>query len=80
VCWTTLKCCYEDDSGPRCTYFIDKFFNFRKIESVSIDAYFTKVKNVADMMEGANDGLLEDIMVYYTIKNLPKEYEVFCEV
>jgi hypothetical protein len=41
VCWTTLKNCYKNDSGPRCTYFIDKFFNFRKIESVSMDAYFT---------------------------------------
>jgi hypothetical protein len=45
-----------------------------------MDAYFTEVKNVADVMEGINVKLLKDIMVYYMIKNMSKEYEVFCEV
>jgi hypothetical protein len=45
-----------------------------------MDAYFIEVKNVANVMEGVNVGLLKDIVVYYMIKNMSKEYEVFCEV
>jgi hypothetical protein len=31
-------------------------------------------------MEGVNVELLVDIVVYYIIKNLLKEYKVFCQV
>jgi hypothetical protein len=80
VCWTTLKHCYEDDSGPRHTYLKDEFFNFRKIENITMDAYLIEVKNVANKMEEVKVGLPKDIMVYYIIKNLQKEYDVFREV
>lgn len=45
-----------------------------------MDGYLIKVKNVAKKMEEVKVGLTEDIMVYYIIKNLQKEYDVFCEV
>jgi hypothetical protein len=45
-----------------------------------MDAYFIEIKNVADVMEGVNVRLSEGIVVYYMIKNLSKEYEVFYEV
>lgn len=45
-----------------------------------MDANLTERKNVVDKMEKVNVGLLEDVVVYYTIKNLLKEYDVFCEV
>lgn len=35
-----------------------------------MDAYLIEVKNVANKMEEVKVGLLEDIMVYYIIKNL----------
>jgi hypothetical protein len=47
-----------------------EFFNFRKIENIPMDAYLIEVKNVANKMEEVKVGLLEDIMVYYIIKNL----------
>ncbi len=80
MCWITLKRCYEDDSGPKHIYLIDKKFNLRKIKNISMDANLTERKNVVDKMEKVNVGLLEDVVVYYTIKNLLKEYDVFCEV
>jgi nitrogenase subunit NifH len=45
-----------------------------------MDAYFIEVKNVAKKMVEVNVKLIEDIVVYHTIKNLPKEYDVFREV
>jgi hypothetical protein len=47
-----------------------EFFNFRKIENIPMDAFLIEVKNVANKMEEVKVGLLEDIMVYYIIKNL----------
>ncbi len=45
-----------------------------------MDAYLIEVKNVANKMEEVKVGLPKDIMVYYIIKNLQKEYDVFREV
>jgi hypothetical protein len=56
--------CYKDNNGFRCIYLVDKFFNFKKIENIFIDAYFTKVKNVTHMMEKVNVKLLEDNVIY----------------
>ncbi len=70
VCRTTLKPPFEDDSGSRHTYFIDEFFNFRKIENIPMDAYFIEVKNVLKKMKEVKVGSPKDIMVYYIIKNL----------
>jgi hypothetical protein len=76
-CWTGLKTRYESDSGPRRVMLIEKFFSLRKIESISMDAHLTEVKEIANLLEDVEVTIPEDIIVYYTLKNLPKEYEIF---
>ena len=76
-CWTWLKTRYESDSGPRRVMLIEKFFSLRKTESISMDAHLTEVKEVANLLEEVDVIIPEDIIVYYTLKNLPKEYEIF---
>lgn len=76
-CWTGLKTRYESDSGPRRVMLIDKFFSLRKTDSISMDAHLTEVKEIANLLEEVEVKLPEDIIVYYTLKNLPKEYEIF---
>lgn len=76
-CWTGLKTRYESDSGPRKVMLIDKFFALRKTESTSMDVHLTEIKDVADSLEEVEVNIPEDIIVYYTLKNLPKEYEIF---
>lgn len=76
-CWTGLKTRYESDSGPRRVMLIEKFFALRKTESISMDAHLTEVKEVANLLEEVEVNIPEDIIVYYTLKNLPKEYEIF---
>ena len=76
-CWTGLKTRYESDSGPRRVMFIEKFFSLRKTESISMDAHLTEVKEVANLLEEIEVNIPEDIIVYYTLKNLPKEYDIF---
>lgn len=76
-CWKGLKTRYESDSGPRRVMLIEKFFALRKTESVSMDAHLTKVKEIANLLEEVEVVIPEDIIVYYTLKNLPKEYEIF---
>lgn len=76
-CWTGLKTRYESDSGPRRVMLIDKFFSLRKTESITMDAHLTEVKEVANLLEEVDVNIPEDIIVYYTLKNLPKEYEIF---
>ena len=76
-CWTGLKTRYESDSGPRRVMLIEKFFALQKTESISMDAHLTEVKEVANLLEEVDVILPEDIIVYYTLKNLPKEYEIF---
>ena len=76
-CWTGLKTRYESDSGPRRVMLIEKFFALRKTESVSMDAHLTEVKEIASLLEEVDVVIPEDIIVYYTLKNLPKEYDIF---
>lgn len=76
-CWTGLKTRYESDSGPRRVMLIDKFFSLRKTDSISMDDHLTEVKEIANLLEEVEVKLPEDIIVYYTLKNLPKEYEIF---
>jgi hypothetical protein len=76
-CWTGLKARYESDSGPRRVMLIEKFFALRKTESVSMDAHLTEVKEIANLLEEVEVTIPEDIIVYYTLKHLPKEYEIF---
>lgn len=76
-CWTGLKNRYESDSGPRRVMLIEKFFSLRKTESISMDAHLTEVKEITNLLEEVDVNIPEDIIVYYTLKNLPKEYEIF---
>ena len=76
-CWTGLKKRYESDSGPRRAMLIDKFFAMRKTESISMDAHLTEVREITDLLEEVDVSIPEDIIVYYTLKHLPKEYEIF---
>ena len=76
-CWTGLKARYESDSGPRRVILIEKFFALRKTESISMDVHLTEVKEVANLLEEVDVNIPEDIIVYYTLKHLPKEYEIF---
>ena len=76
-CWLGLKTRYESDSGPRRVMLIEKFFSLRKTESVSMDAYLTEVKEITNLLEEVEVVIPKDIIVYYTLKNLPKEYEIF---
>ena len=76
-CWTGLKARYESDSGPRRVMLLEKFFAMRKTESVSMDTHLTEVKNVANLLEEVEVSMPESVIVYYTLKNLPKEYEIF---
>lgn len=69
--WTALKHRYESDQGPRRAQLKDKFFYIRKLESITMDEHLTKVKNISDMLEEVNCGLPKDIIVYYTLQNLP---------
>lgn len=76
-CWTGLKTRYEYDSGPRRVMLIHKFLALRKTESISMDAHLTEVREIANLLEEGDVNIPEDIIVYYTLKNLPKDYEIF---
>ena len=76
-CWTGLKTRYESDSGPRRVMLIEKLFSLRKTESMSMDTHLIAVKEIANLLEEVEVIIPEDIIVYYTLKNLPKEYEIF---
>ena len=56
---------------------IEKFFSLRKTEAISMDAHLTEVKEVANLLEEVEVIIPKDIIVYYTLENLPKEYEIF---
>lgn len=75
-CWLGLKTKYESDSGPRRVMLIEKFFALRKTESVSMDAHLTEVKEIANLLEKVNVIISDDIIVYYTLRNLLKEYKI----
>ena len=56
---------------------LERFFALRKTEAVSMDTHLTEVRNVANLLEEVEVNMPEDVIVYYTLKNLPKEYEIF---
>ena len=75
-CWTGLKSRYESDCGPRRVMLLEKFFALRKTESVSMDAHLTEVREVANLLEEVEVNIPEDVIVFYMLKNLPREYEI----
>jgi hypothetical protein len=42
-----------------------------------MDTHLIEVKNATDMLEKVDLMLPKDIIMYYTIQNLPKEYKTF---
>ena len=74
--WQHLKERYEANNNPRKMHLIKKFFSTKKISSMSMDEYLTKMKEVADLLEDAGVPLPEDAVVWYTLKNLPQEYDI----
>jgi hypothetical protein len=44
-------------------------------KGISMDTHLIEVKNVIDMLEKVDLMLPKDIIMYYTIQNLPKEYK-----
>jgi hypothetical protein len=42
-----------------------------------MDTHLTEVRNVASLLEEVEVEIPEDVIVYYTLKNLPKEYKIF---
>ena len=76
-CWTGLKSRYESDSGPRRVMLLEKFFAMRKTDSISMDTHLTEVREVVNLLEEVEVNMSEEVIVFYTLKNLPKEYEIF---
>ena len=42
-----------------------------------MDIHLIEVKEVANLLEEVDVNIPEDIIVYYTLKNIPKEYDIF---
>lgn len=42
-----------------------------------MDAHLTEVQEVVNLLEGVDVNVPEDIIVHCTLRNLPKEYEIF---
>lgn len=76
ACWSHLKAWYEADNNPHKIHLIDKLFGNKKLPLVSMDDYLINMKETANTLEDVNVPLLEDIVVWVMIKNLPKEYDV----
>jgi hypothetical protein len=77
-CWMSLKGRYKSDSLARQTLLMDKFFSIRKLGSM--DEYLTDMKEAVDLLEEVELPLPERILVFYTLKNLPKEYDVIKQI
>lgn len=71
-CWTGLKSRYELDSGPRRVMLLAKFFALRKTEAVSMDAHLTEMREIANLLEEVEVIIPEDVIVFYTLKKLPR--------
>ena len=67
---------YEANNNPRKVHLIEKFFSTKKMESMSIDQYLIEMKEITDLPEDASVPLPKDVVVWYTLKNLPKEYDI----
>jgi hypothetical protein len=77
-CWTSLNSEYESNCTKRQMLFKDKFFTILKVGS--INRYLAHMKEAADQMEEVEVGLLEKIVVYHTLKNLPREFNIIKQI
>jgi hypothetical protein len=76
-CLNDLKFCYESKSGLRRHSLIERFFNLRKIVIMSMDAYLVEIHNATNQMEDLGCKMPKDVVIYFTIHHLLKEYTVF---
>jgi hypothetical protein len=77
-CWMSLKSRYESDCTERQMLLIDKFFTIRK--TASMDEYLADMREAADQLEEVEVGLPEKVIVYHTLKNLPREFDTIKQV
>lgn len=45
-----------------------------------MDSYFIHVREIADILAKVKLEILEDIIIYYILENIPEEYEVFRKI
>lgn len=74
--WKYFKLMYEVDKNLQKIHIINKFFSIKKENSMNMDEYLTKTKKTIDLLDDVNTPLLEAIIVWYTIKNLLKDYNM----
>ena len=74
--WQHLKEKYEVDNNPRKVHLIEKFFSTKKTGSMSMDEYLTEMKETTGLLEDVEVSLPEEVIVWNTFKNLPKEYDI----
>jgi hypothetical protein len=53
-----------------------KFFSTKNTSSGSMDDYLNKMKKLSDALEDIGVPLPELVVVWYTLKNLSKEYDI----
>ena len=70
-CWIGLKAIYEFEM------LIEILFALRKKKSISMNTHLTKVCGVANLLEEVDVNIPENIIIYCTLKNFPKECEIF---
>lgn len=61
---------YRAFNGYCKSMLIDKSFTLKKLKNASMDLYFIYIKEVMDLLEKVDIDLLEDVVVYCTMKNL----------
>ena len=74
--WQHLKKRYEANNNPRIVYLIEKLFSTRRTASMSMDEYLTEMKETKDLLEEAGVSIPKDVVVWYTLKNLLREYNI----
>ena len=74
--WQYLKERYEVDKNPKKVHLIEKLFSTKKMGSMNMNEYLIEMKETANFLEDANVPLLEDVVVWYILKNLPKEHDI----
>ena len=74
--WQHLKERYKAHNNPRKVHLTEKFFSIRKTGSMRMDEYLTEMKETTDLLEDVGVPVREDVVVWYTLKNLPKEYNI----
>lgn len=67
---------YEARNGPQTVGLMNDLIFEHKYDNVSMDTYFTKVKEVIDSLEEVAVEILKPLVVYMTVQNHLDEYEI----